>query len=160
MTSKVETLARELGQKLQLQKWQLVTAESCTGGGLGYAITMIPGCSSWYERGFITYSNTAKIELLGVKAETIANRGAVSGDTAREMAEGALKNSHADIAVAITGIAGPDGGSEDKPVGTVWIAVASKNLPTAAYLELFHGDRTAIRDTVVVRALALLIKSV
>lgn len=159
MTSKVETLAQELGEILLQHHWQLATAESCTAGGLGYAITMIPGSSDWYDRGFITYSNDAKIELLGVSPNIIAESGAVSAETARAMAEGALKHSNAHIAAAITGIAGPDGGSEEKPVGTVWMAIARHNAPTAAYLQTFSGDRAMIRASAILHTLTLLIKS-
>src|SRR5450631_4267689 len=100
----------------------LVTAESCTGGGIGEAVTMVPGSSEWFERGFITYTNTAKREMLGVRAETLEQYGAVSEPTVREMAAGALAASHAQVAVAVSGVAGPAGGTPDKPVGMVCLA--------------------------------------
>lgn len=146
----------ELGQLLQHKQLLLTTAESCTGGGLGYFLTAVPGSSTWYERGFVTYSNEAKIEMLNVKADTLAKYGAVSEQTAREMAEGSLKNSRADISVAITGIAGPDGGTPDKPVGTVWLAFAGKNIDTEVQVNIFPGDRTAIRLAIIQRAIETL----
>lgn len=145
MQTTLFTLAEKLGQSLLSSKRKLVTAESCTGGGLGYWITSIPGSSLWYERGFITYSNEAKNELLDVRLDTLKQFGAVSEETAREMAEGALKNSHSDVSVSITGIAGPDGGTRDKPVGTVWIGLAQKNKPSLTFHAVFKGDRATIR---------------
>ncbi len=132
---------------------RLATAESCTGGGLAEVVTSIPGSSAWFERGFVTYSNDAKSEMLGVSAETLRRFGAVSEQCAREMAEGALRHSRADIGVAITGIAGPEGGSADKPVGTVWIAWAGRDRPTVVVLKNFGGDRRAIRAQAVEAAL-------
>lgn len=125
--------------------WTLSTAESCTGGGVSESITSIPGSSLWFDRGFVSYSNISKIEMLGVKATTLEQFGAVSEQTAREMAEGALIHSHAQVSLAITGIAGPDGGDADKPVGTVWFAWARKNFETQAQCKHFEGDRFAIR---------------
>jgi nicotinamide-nucleotide amidase len=145
MTTKLLALANLLQQKNLL----LATAESCTGGGLGYHLTSIPGSSLWYERGFITYSNDAKIELLSVKANTLNIHGAVSAAVAREMAEGALQHSKADLTIAITGIAGPDGGSKDKPVGTVWVAFAGKNIDTKTSVNIYSGDREAVRSGVI-----------
>lgn len=156
----LSTLAAELGQSLYKAKRTLATAESCTGGGLGFFITDIPGCSAWYERGFITYSNEAKIEQLGVNPTTLAAHGAVSEATAREMAEGGLAHSRADLCLSITGIAGPDGGTPDKPVGTVWMGVAEKNKTTLTHHSVFTGDRQAIRDAAIAKALTLLLKIV
>jgi nicotinamide-nucleotide amidase len=122
------------------------TAESCTGGLIAALLTEIPGSSTMLERGFVVYSNAAKQELLGVPAETLARHGAVSEQTARAMAEGALKNSRADVAVSVTGVAGPDGGSAEKPVGLVHFACARRGAPTVAREERF-GDigREAVR---------------
>jgi len=138
-------LADQLGQDLKRRRVMLATAESCTGGWLGAVITAVPGSSHWYDRGFITYTNAAKREMLGVKTETLARFGAVSEPTARAMAEGALASSRADLTVAITGIAGPGGGSTDKPVGTVCLAWAERRKPVRTLTEHFHGDRAAIR---------------
>jgi nicotinamide-nucleotide amidase len=144
--------AKQLGEMLLHQQMKLVTAESCTGGGVASAVTEIPGSSAWFERGFVTYSNESKIELLGVPETTIERYGAVSEETALAMAEGALKNSHAQIAISITGIAGPDGGSAEKPVGTVWFGFANQQQSTAV-LQCFQGDRCDIRRQAVEFAL-------
>lgn len=131
----------------------LVTAESCTGGWLAKVITDIAGSSAWFERGFVTYSNESKVELLGVSTNTLQTHGAVSQATAREMAEGALRRSCANIAVAVTGIAGPDGGTIDKPVGTVWIAWGGHGADTSVVHHVFEGDREWVRYQSVVAAL-------
>jgi nicotinamide-nucleotide amidase len=141
----METLAKKLGELLEQRGYKLVTAESCTGGGLAQVVTAIAGSSRWFERGFVTYSNASKQELLGVKSETLARHGAVSPEIAQEMAEGALRHSHAQLAVAITGIAGPEGGTPLKPVGTVWLAWAEHGQATRTVLKQFTGDRKAIR---------------
>ncbi len=135
----------------------IATAESCTGGLVATAFTEVPGSSTVFERGFVTYSNEAKMELLGVSAETLAAHGAVSEQTAREMAEGALKHSRADITVAITGIAGPGGGSDEKPVGLVHFACAARDGETIALMKLF-GDigRAEVRFQALHAALDLL----
>lgn len=125
--------------------WTLSTAESCTGGGVSETITALPGSSIWFDRGFVSYSNISKIEMLGVKATTLEQFGAVSEQTVREMAEGALRHSHAQVTLALTGIAGPDGGTPDKPVGTVWFAWAGKHFKTQAQLKHFGGDRSTVR---------------
>ena len=157
MNKEIDILAGKLGLLLQSRHLSLVTAESCTGGGLGFSLTSISGSSEWYERGFITYSNAAKTELLNVPATTIEQFGAVSEQTARAMAEGALKNSHADLSISITGIAGPAGGSAEKPVGTVWIAYAGKNMPTQTNVDIFPGNREAVRLGIIKRVLQTLI---
>ena len=146
----VEALASLLLARGQL----LATAESCTGGLIAASCTELAGSSAWFERGFVTYSNEAKTELLGVPAELIAEHGAVSEAVARAMATGALMRSRADIAVAVTGIAGPTGGSADKPVGTVWLAWALRR--GIVHTELLHlpGDRAAVREATVAHALA------
>jgi len=153
----LESLAKEVNKQLQKRKLKLVTAESCTGGGIGYWVTSIAGSSECYERGFITYSNEAKIEQLGVLQSTLNEYGAVSEQTAKEMAEGALKNSRANISISITGIAGPNGGGENKPVGTVWIGVAGHNQPTLTVANLFIGDRQQIREQSINKAFTLLL---
>ncbi len=146
-------LAARVGKALKTRKLMLVTAESCTGGWLGEAVTMVPGSSDWYERGFITYTYISKRELLGIKRQTLDKFGAVSEQTAREMATGALKNSHAQVAVSISGTAGPAGGTRDKPVGTVCFAWALKKGRVASETQHFKGDRRAVRRKAVVRAL-------
>lgn len=151
--NELAALAEELGQLLKHKHIRLATAESCTAGGLGYWITSVAGSSEWYERGFITYTNKSKIEMLNVKPHTLDMYGAVSEPVVLEMAEGALSQSNADITIAVSGIAGPDGGSPDKPVGTVWIAYAGKNMRTETYLDVFPGDREAIRLGTIKRVL-------
>ena len=138
------------------QQWMLATAESCTGGLIAAACTDLAGSSNWFERGFVTYSNAAKTELLGVPAELIEQFGAVSEPVARAMAAGALAHSHAQVAVAVTGVAGPGGGSVDKPVGTVWFGWAT---PTGQHSECQHfaGDRAAVRTATVRHALTRLL---
>ena len=145
-----------LAQQLRPRQWRLVTAESCTGGLIAAACTSVAGSSDWFERGFVTYSNEAKCESLGVAPALIAQHGAVSAEVARAMAEGALVHSRADVSVAVTGIAGPGGGTPDKPVGTVWLAWAVRDeAATATRLQL-PGDRSAIREQTVVHALQAL----
>lgn len=141
---------------LQKKGWMLTTAESCTGGLIAAACTDLAGSSNWFERGFITYSNAAKTELLGVDATLIAQHGAVSEPVARAMAEGAIAHSRAQVAVAVTGVAGPTGGSAEKPVGTVWFGFA---LPGEVFSETrrFAGDRAAVRAATVDHALARLV---
>ncbi len=146
-------LAEQLGAALKARDLMLVTAESCTGGWVGEAITMISGSSDWYERGFITYSYIAKRELLGVKPETLEECGAVSEATVREMAVGALANSHAQVAVAVSGTAGPTGGTAEKPVGTVCLGWALKGGTVKIETQHFAGDRQAVRKQSVARAL-------
>ncbi len=150
-------LAATTGQLLLARNESLTLAESCTGGGLACAVTEIPGSSAWFERSFVTYSNAAKSELLGVPEITIERHGAVSEATARAMAEGALAHSPAHWAVAITGIAGPAGGSADKPVGTVCFAWAGRDLGCQAQTRCFSGDRSAVRAQSVAYALRGLI---
>jgi len=136
--------------------WTLATAESCTGGMVAAALTDIAGASDVVERGFVTYSNRAKSELLGVPAALIARHGAVSAETAAAMAEGALAKAPVDLAVAITGIAGPSGGSPDKPVGLVYFGVARRGGKSKTERKIFKGDRAGIRHAATVRALELL----
>ncbi len=145
-----------LGDALRAHGWRLVAAESCTGGLIAAACTAPAGASDWFERGFVTYSNAAKCELLGVPADLIERHGAVSAEVACAMATGALANSHAQLAVAVTGIAGPTGATPGKPVGTVWLALARKREPARAELLQLQGDRAAIRTQTVQHALARL----
>jgi len=142
-------LAVELGKRLSALGWSITTAESCTGGGVAHAITAVAGSSSWFEQGFVTYSNRAKEEQLEVKPILIESSGAVSGAVAVAMAEGALEKSGADIAVAITGVAGPDGGSDEKPVGTVWIAWSLRHGRTFSRLFHFENGRKQVREQAV-----------
>ena len=156
----MHSLVEELSLLLTQKNMRLVTAESCTGGMIAAAITDRSGSSAVFERGYVTYSNEAKIEELGVKSETIETHGAVSEQTAAEMAKGALKNSHADIALSVTGIAGPNGGTKEKPVGLVYIGIALQNKEPHIIKNLFEGDRTSIRQATVEKALELLIETV
>ncbi len=153
MDTELVMLADQLGHDLKRAGRSLATAESCTGGWLGAVLTSVPGSSLWYERGFVSYSNMSKREMLGVKTETLARHGAVSEQTARAMAEGALAASHADLTVAVTGIAGPGGGTPDKPVGTVCFAWAARKQPTRTAIQHFSGDREAVRRKSVKTAL-------
>lgn len=148
-----EDLARQLGQALLARGEWLATAESCTGGGVAQAVTEVAGSSGWFDRGFVTYSNAAKTELLGVPELTLDRHGAVSEATARAMAQGALAHSRADWTVAITGIAGPGGGTPDKPVGTVCFAWALRDGGCEAQTLRFTGDRAAVRAQSVLHAL-------
>ena len=149
----LEALAAEVGTLLLANGQRLITAESCTGGWVAQALTAIAGSSEWFERGFVTYSNEAKQEMLGVTPELLAAQGAVSEATAAAMATGALRHSHADWAVAITGIAGPTGGSPGKPVGTVCFAWADNTGGCATETCQFAGDRREIRAKSVAHAL-------
>ncbi|HUO44366.1 MAG TPA: nicotinamide-nucleotide amidohydrolase family protein [Burkholderiales bacterium] len=153
MDRELYPLAEQVGLALKARGWLLAAAESCTGGWVGQALTMVPGSSQWFERGFIVYSNLAKQEMLGVQAATLAQHGAVSEATARELAQGALARSRAQIALAVTGIAGPDGGSADKPVGTVCFAWCVAGGAPVAVTHHFTGDRDAVRRQAVARAL-------
>jgi nicotinamide-nucleotide amidase len=153
----VHQLAIRVGNRLRDERLMLVTAESCTGGMVATAITDIPGSSGWFERGFVTYSNLAKTEMIGVPADMIERHGAVSEPVARAMAEGALRNSRAQLALSITGLAGPDGGSEAKPVGTVVFAWTNR-LHTISEIQLLRGDRGQIRKQSAAHALRGLLK--
>lgn len=145
-------LVQQLAMALMQRGWMLATAESCTGGLIAAACTDVAGSSRWFERGFVSYSNAAKSELLGVPAELIAEHGAVSEPVARAMAEGALAHSAAQVSVAVTGIAGPDGGSPGKPVGTVWFGWCVDG-QTHSECRRFQGDRAAVRAQTVRHAL-------
>jgi nicotinamide-nucleotide amidase len=147
----------ELAAALLARGWFLATAESCTGGMIAAACTDLAGSSEWFERGFVTYSNEAKTELLGVDAALIAAHGAVSEVVARAMAFGAVRHSRAQVSVAVTGIAGPSGGNKDKPVGTVWFGFLVDGLLTSE-MRRFEGDRAAVRTATVQHALQRLIE--
>ncbi len=151
--AELEALAVELGEALQRRGWMLATAESCTGGWAAQALTAVAGSSAWFERGFVTYSNAAKQEMLGVRADTLARFGAVSEETARDMAMGALVHSRARAAFAITGIAGPSGGSPEKPVGTVCFAWARAGGEAVVERRCFQGSRQQVRAQSVALAL-------
>lgn len=147
-----------LAVALKGRGWMLATAESCTGGLMAAACTSLAGSSDWFERGFVTYSNQAKTDLLDVPPALIAAHGAVSEDVVRAMAQGAIARSRADIAVAVTGIAGPGGAVPGKPVGTVWVAIAQRGGPTATRLLQLQGDRAEVRRQTVVGALDWLLR--
>lgn len=142
-------LAAQVGAELHTHGMMLATAESCTGGGVASAVTEIAGSSGWFDRGFVTYSNQAKVDMLGVSPDTLARFGAVSEATVREMVAGALRNSQAQIALAVSGIAGPGGGTVEKPVGTVWFAWGIKEGVSVARLFQLAGNRTEIRTQAV-----------
>ena len=152
-------LAETVLVRCRAKGWTLATAESCTGGMVAAALTDIAGASDVVERGFVTYSNRAKSELLGVPRELIEKHGAVSAETAAAMAEGALAKAPVDIAVAVTGIAGPSGGTKDKPVGLVYFGVARSGGKTLTERQIFKGDRADIRRATTARALQLLAAS-
>jgi nicotinamide-nucleotide amidase len=152
----IHHLAQELGTLCLARQVVLATAESCTGGGIASAITDVSGSSGWFDRGFVTYSDEAKQEMLGVPAEVLSTHGAVSEQTARAMVSGALARSPADAAVAVTGIAGPAGGSSGKPVGLVWFAWANRH-EVRSEKRQFPGDREAVRRATVACALEGLI---
>ena len=154
----MDDLARRVGERLAASGQVLATAESCTGGWVAQAITAIAGSSDWFDRGFVTYSNEAKQEMLGVHAETLKRHGAVSEETAREMAQGALSRSKATLALAVTGIAGPAGGSPEKPVGMVCFAWAGKQ-GAKSETSRFSGDRESVRRQSVVHALEGILKA-
>ena len=155
----LEQHATQLGILLQQYHWYLVTAESCTGGWIAQAVTAIAGSSGWFEQGFVTYSNRSKQEMLGVTADNLNLYGAVSKQTVLAMVEGALLHSHAQVGIAVSGVAGPSGGTPEKPVGTVWIAY---RYPQKQWANCYHfiGDRQAIRQQTVITALQELITDI
>jgi nicotinamide-nucleotide amidase len=157
MSSELMATARVVLDVARAASLKVTTAESCTGGLIAASLTEIAGSSDVFERGFVTYSNQSKTELLGVPADLITRSGAVSEAVARAMAEGALAHARADIAVAVTGIAGPGGGTADKPVGLVFIGAAKRSNPTIVERHVFAGDRAEIRRATVQRALELLL---
>lgn len=152
----IQNLSHTLGQQLLQAQQVLVTAESCTGGGVASAITDIAGSSQWFDRAFVTYTNEAKQEMIGVKSATLDAYGAVSEPVVIEMVQGALNNSHGTVAVSISGIAGPGGGSAEKPVGTVCFAWADKSGWLEVSTEHFSGDRTQVRLQAIHHALSVI----
>lgn len=155
----METLLSQIAEALRARNQTLATAESCTGGLVGAALTSLPGSSAWYLGGIVAYSNSLKTGLLGVSPEILAARGAVSPETAQAMAEGARKNCRSDFAVSLTGLAGPGGGTPEKPVGLVYIAVAAPR-GTATFKHHFSGSRAKIRSAAVETALRHLLAAV
>ena len=141
----MDILSAQVGGLLKSHGLMLATAESCTGGGVASAITDVAGSSAWFERGFVTYSNLAKQQMLGVSEAMLKQHGAVSEAVVREMVAGALNNSDAQVALAVSGIAGPEGGTPDKPVGTVWLAWGIKNGVTQARMYRLAGNRLEVR---------------
>jgi len=146
-------LAAQVGIALRTRSHRLAIAESCTGGWIAKVITDVPGSSGWFDRGFVTYSNTAKTDLLGVQPGTIARHGAVSAEVVAEMAAGALERSPADFVIAVSGIAGPEGGTQDKPVGTVYLTWALRGGPVQTEVRQFPGNRDEVRRETVAAAL-------
>ena len=157
MTNDILDLATRVGRVLEARSWLMATAESCTGGGVSYAITEIPGSGDWFDCGFVTYSNAAKTEMLDVPAALIAQFGAVSEEVAGAMAEGAVANSNAHVAISTTGIAGPSGAVPGKPVGTVCFGW-SKGDTTYTERLVFAGDRQAVREQTIAHALSGLVR--
>lgn len=155
----LEQYAEQLGLLLQQRNWYLVTAESCTGGWIAQVMTAIAGSSNWFERGFVTYSNVSKQEMLGVTENQLNQYGAVSEQTVLAMVKGALSRSQAHVGIAVSGVAGPSGGTIEKPVGTVWIAYSH---PQKQWAKLYHfkGDRQSIRQQTVITALQELIEDI
>jgi nicotinamide-nucleotide amidase len=150
-------ITQQIGEILCKKNAKLTTAESCTGGGISKAITAVSGSSQWFEFGFVTYANTAKQKLLGVSQETLDQYGAVSEQVVREMAQGAIQQSNADYAIAVSGIAGPDGGTEQKPVGTVWVCWQTPQ-QIGTHKFILKGDRQAIRTAAIKNSLQQLLQ--
>jgi nicotinamide-nucleotide amidase len=158
MDTELYRLAERVGSVLKKQGLMVATAESCTGGWVAEAITMVPGSSEWFERGFVTYTYISKREMLGVQPETLKEHGAVSEATVREMVAGALANSHAQVALAVSGTAGPGGGTAEKPVGTICFAWATLAGAVRAETVRFEGDRHSVRRQSVVHSLTVLLQ--
>jgi nicotinamide-nucleotide amidase len=159
LDSELYSLAVEAGRILTASRRMLVTAESCTGGWVSEAVTMVPGSSQWFERGFVTYTNLAKQEMLGVQSATLELHGAVSEPTVREMVAGALMRSRGDVALAVSGVAGPSGGTAAKPVGMVCLAWGLRGREVTVVTRHFPGDREAVRRLSVIAALDGLIRA-
>lgn len=152
LSTSILTLSSQLGTALQRKEWQMSCAESCTGGGIGYAITSVPGSSAWFSEGFITYSNEAKSSTLKVSELDLDKYGAVSEPVVIQMAEGAARNTGAQMVVSVSGIAGPDGGTKNRPVGTVWFGRCCDG-ELAATKQVFSGDRHEVREKTILFAL-------
>lgn len=159
MEPDIAQLSTALGDVLSARHWRLAVAESCTGGGIAAAVTDVPGSSAWFDRGYVTYSNESKQEMLGVDAEILAAHGAVSEAVVRQMAEGARQRAGVELAVAVSGVAGPGGGTPEKPLGTVWLAWAGQGQETRARTFHFDGERVDIRRQAVAAALSGLLDS-
>ncbi|MDU0356151.1 nicotinamide-nucleotide amidohydrolase family protein [Paraglaciecola aquimarina] len=157
MTEDINNLAQILGGQLLAKGWHISCAESCTGGGVGFAITSTAGSSQWFEKGFITYSNEAKQAMLGVQQNTLIEYGAVSAQTVEEMARGAAQQASANVAISVSGIAGPDGGTADKPVGTVWFGFFVRD-QVVTKKQQFNGGREAVRMKAIEFALSNTVK--
>ena len=157
MQKHIVELSEKLGRSLIGKNWTVSCAESCTGGGIGYAITSVSGSSAWFNQGFITYSNEAKQQMVGVRAQTLRDYGAVSEQTVAEMAAGSAEKAQAQVGVAVSGIAGPDGGSTEKPVGTVWFGFFVDG-KLATDVQVFAGDRHQVRELTVQHALQKLLQ--
>ena len=154
-------LAEEVGRAARAAGWRIVTAESCTAGWIAKALTDVPGSSQWVDSGYVTYSNTAKMRDVGVSERTLAEHGAVSEATVREMANGAQRAAGVEMAIAVSGIAGPDGGTAEKPVGTVWFGIATpgaRGHAAVCELQRFDGDRDQVRRQSVAHALRLALR--
>ena len=151
--TEITALSARIGELLKAGGMMIATAESCTGGGIAEALTRVPGSSAWFDRGFVTYSYEAKVDLLGVKRESLVDHGAVSAETVHDMVDGAISRSRAQVAVAVTGIAGPEGGMPGKPVGTVWFAWKFPKKPIVSEVCHFTGDRASVRQQTVAHAL-------
>lgn len=160
MDAELYSLAGHVGDALKARSLVLCTAESCTGGWISQAVTMVPGSSKWFDRGFVTYTNEAKQEMLGIAAETLKKHGAVSEPVVIEMVRGALLHSRAQVAVAVSGVAGPTGGSAKKPVGTVCLAWTRDGADPVAQTLHFPGDRDRVRRQTVVAALEGLVRMI
>jgi len=157
LSTKIYDLAQQLGNQLLARNWKLTTVESCTGGGISYALTNVAGSSDWFEYGLVTYANSAKQELVHVEQNTLDMRGAVSEQVVVQMLQGGLKISGADCAIAVSGIAGPGGGSVEKPVGTVWIGVCIKKYCSKVQCFVYNGDREQIRLQAIEQALSMML---
>ena len=153
MDDNIFELTRQIGENLKAKGLKLATAESCTGGGIAQTLTEVPGSSVWFDRGFVTYSNRSKVDMLGVDPQTLAQYGAVSAEVAQQMAAGAIAKSEAELAIAVTGIAGPGGGSLEKPVGTVYVAWQNKYQPAIVDKFQLSGNRHQIRAQTIQKAL-------
>jgi len=158
LDSQLFDLAMRAGQSLKVRGWMLVTAESCTGGWVAEAVTMVSGSSAWFERGFVTYTDLAKQEMLGVQSTTLERHGAVSEATVREMVTGALAHGRGDVAVSVSGVAGPTGGTPAKPVGMVCLGWGVRGREPISVTRHFPGDREAVRRFAVIEALEGLIQ--
>ena len=160
MNDNLYALSQRLGENLLARNWRIATAESCTGGGVAAAITATPGSASWFEYGIVSYANSAKEKLLGVSSETLEREGAVSEAVVIEMVRGALELSGADIAVAISGVAGPSGGSPEKPVGTVWFACGTTTGEIKTQLKKFEGERAEVQKQAITFALSTALEKI